>query len=97
MLTSSNTLEVKAVEFVTLLPMLTQETVSLYFSQQKSHYPLLRDIISMIQSNIDMLDVGKLVALTFAASIVGGAPWSHLPTMLRNLDESIRSQVLGQL
>lgn len=70
------TLEVKAVELVALLPMLTQGTVSLFFSQQKSFYPLLRDIILMIQNNIDMLDVSKLVALTFAASIVGGAPWS---------------------
>jgi len=90
-------LEVKAAKLIPLLPMLTQHTVSSYISHQKDHYPLLREIISMIQNNIDMLDVGKLAALTFAATIVGGAPWSHLPTMLRNLENGLRSQVLHQL
>ena len=44
-----------------------------------------------------MLDVNKLAALTFAATIVGGTPWSHLPIMLRNLENGLRSQVLFQL
>lgn len=49
----------------------------------------------MLYENIRMLDVSKLAALTFAATIVGGAPWSHIPTMLRALENEIRSQVLN--
>jgi len=51
----------------------------------------------MIQSNIDMLNVEKLVALTYAATIVGGTPWANLPATLRGMAIEVRAQVLQRL
>jgi hypothetical protein len=44
-----------------------------------------------------MLSVEKLVALTYAATIVGGAPWTSLPVMLRNMTIEVRAEVLQRL
>jgi hypothetical protein len=68
--------------------------VSAYISQRKENYPVLREIILVVQMNINELKVEKIAALTYAACIVGGAPWIGLPSMLKNMEDHIRSSVL---
>jgi hypothetical protein len=48
MLDSNSTINVKTVKFIALLPMLTQEAVTLYITREKEAYPMLREIIVMI-------------------------------------------------
>jgi hypothetical protein len=47
--------------------------------------------------NINELNVEKITALTYAACIVGGAPWIGLPSMLKNMEDHIRSSVIIKL
>jgi hypothetical protein len=48
LLKSSSTIEAKTFKFVALLPMLTQEAVTMYISLNKKMYPVLQEIIVMI-------------------------------------------------
>jgi hypothetical protein len=68
--------------------------VSVYIYQRKEKYPVLREIILVVQMNINELNVEKITALTYAACIVGGTPWIGLPSMLKNMEGHIRSSVI---
>ena len=84
-------------EFVELLPMLTQEAVHNYIMQNKHRFLELRDVIVRIQANAQRLSTEGITALAFAAATVGGAPWVGLPDMFRRVDEANRAEVLLHL
>jgi hypothetical protein len=44
--------------------------------------------------NIGQLDVEKITALTLAACIVSGAPWSNLAGVFKNMEDDVRSSVI---
>jgi hypothetical protein len=89
--------DAKAMGFVKLLPMLTQEAVYNYIIQNKHRFTELRDIILTIQTNVQRLSTEGITALTLVASAVGGAPWIGLPDMFRRVDEANRAEVMLQL
>jgi hypothetical protein len=84
-------------ELIQYIPLFAQETVILFFEQEKASLHPLKKLLILVMKQANPMDIESLTALAFVAVILQGSLLLEMAAMFNTLDSITTKAVLSNL